>query len=278
MNDIAVICVFFNPSQTDVEKWIKLSENLKDCIFVDNTTKDFVESGVEKLPNYIGLKGNKGIAYAQNIGIKRAKELGYKYVIFFDQDSVISLELIYKLKQEYEALKEKNIKIGAIGPALIEINTGQPYKGSASESSEAKNVESIISSGMLTEIEVLNKVGGMKDKLFIDLVDHEWCWRAKQEGYEMYISGRVFMHHQVGKKSLRFFGFPILISAPVRYYYQYRNTLWLLKSKYAPKVWKKKVIIRKIVEFFLVPLRTDKPLSTWKNMLTGIKDGLNNKL
>lgn len=41
-------------------------------------------------------------------------------------------------------------------------------------------VSCVISSGMSVKKKTLDMVGGMKDELFIDYVDTEWCMRAKR--------------------------------------------------------------------------------------------------
>lgn len=277
MSEVAVICVLYKPTKDNLDNWSRLTEEFKDCIFIDNSSEEFLNTQKRSLSNYIDLGENKGIAYAQNVGIRKAKELGYKYVIFFDQDSIVNPKIILDLKQEYDDIKANDNKIAAIGPSLIEINTGVHYKGSNIESNIPQQVESIVSSGMLTEIDVLEAVGFMNEELFIDLVDQEWCWRALQKGYPVYGSGKTFMQHQVGRKKISFFGFPIIISAPIRYYYQYRNTIWLLKCPYAPKHWKKSVRIRRFIEILIVPFKTGSIFATYKHILRGIKDGFKYK-
>lgn len=275
MEELALICILYNPTKKCIDKWRSYTEWMPNCIFVDNSTHP---NNHYNLPNCISLQSNLGIAKAQNIGIKEAKKLDFKYICFFDQDSKINHELVVSLFNEYKSLKFSGIRIGAIGPSLQEINTGKLYKGSESFSDNPKEVGTLISSGTLTEVSVLDEVGLLNNKLFIDLVDHEWCWRAKSKGYKLFMSSKNTLQHQVGKKTLSFLGYPILISAPFRYYYQYRNTIWLIKCNYAPTVWKCKVFVRRFIEILIIPFYTGDFILTLKNIFKGIISGIRYKL
>lgn len=275
MSDTSLICVFYNPSKECLSKWKAFSDEFKECIFVDNSSTDNSQIG---LPNYIFLGSNLGIAKAQNIGINRAKQLGVEYIVFFDQDSSVNINLIYGLKSEFESLKSKGINVGAIGPSLIEENTGERYKGSNSGSIYPKKVNTLISSGTLMQLSTLDDVGGLNERLFIDLVDHEWCWRANSKGYQLFMSSQNILRHQVGKRTVHLGKFPIIISASIRYYYQYRNTIWLFKCKYAPTKWKRKALIRKTIEMIILPFVVNHPIKIIKNIFNGILDGIFKKL
>ncbi len=275
MEELVLICVLYNPTQECINKWLSFNQCMPNCIFIDNSDQ---KNNYYGLQNYISLQSNLGIAKAQNRGIEKAKELGYKYVCFFDQDSNIPSDLVVSLFNEYRLLKLSGIKIGGLGPSLREINTGKLYKGFETHSDNPKEVSCLISSGTLTDMSVIDDVGFFSDELFIDLVDHEWCWRAKSKGYKLFISSKNILQHQVGRKTINFLGYPILISAPFRYYYQYRNTLWLIKCDYVPNIWKYKVLVRRFIEFFIIPFYTGDFSLTIKNIFKGIIAGLKYKL
>jgi rhamnosyltransferase len=246
---------------------------------VDNTPQPTTNSA-DALPDgiYIPLYDNRGIATAQNIGIARAREIGATYVVFFDQDSRFDLSLISTLRQEFVEIQNGGINIGAIGPLIFDSERGELYKGNKSADGVAQPVAALISSGTFTSLAVIDEVGGMADKLFIDGVDHEWCWRAQSRGYKIYKSGKAILPHQVGSRTVKLFGLPFLISAPFRYYYQYRNFCWINKLAYAPRSRKFKGSLRKLAEIILVPWFTSHPLKTLKYMLKGLYDGLCERL
>ena len=267
-----IVVIIYMPSD-DVKERLFV-DNCHNMIVVDNTPHSQMSNIVFKENiDYISLGENKGIATAQNIAIKRAKELGYKYVIFFDQDSEYDSSYVSSIIGEYEKIQKHDCKIATLGPLVVNKTTNKAYKNEITSKSSFNTVDTIISSGSIVEIAKIDIIGGLEDRLFIDLVDHEWCWRAKSYGYNCYQTSSIILNHKVGNESLSIFGFPIIISSPFRYYYKYRNFLWMLERPYVPIKWKIKEAIRKIIEIIIVPLST-RNLSIYRFMFKGIKDGI----
>ena len=274
MNEIAVIVVLYNNKEQNYLGLCK-QQNIS-LIIVDNTPERDLKLSKNNL-YYIPLCYNAGIAKAQNIGIEKAKELNCKYIIFFDQDSEISCQTIFNLQKRFESINIQNGNIGAIGPAIVNKITSEKYKSESTDTGLSL-VSTLISSGTMTSTDVITKVGSMNERLFIDLVDHEWCWRAMSKGFKLYMDNNVSLPHAVGAKSISFFGFPIIVSSPFRYFYQYRNTIWLLKLPYSPRKWRYKVIMRRFIELFIVPFETKHIFLTLSYMFKGIKAGLTSRL
>ena len=275
---IAIITVLYNPThelQLRLSKIIS-SMLLKDefiCILVDNSNNISRILSEKKGSYYIPNSCNLGIARAQNIALEKARELKCKYAIFFDQDSEYNIEFIIKLIDEYKKIKLLDRTIAVLGPIIVDKVINRPYKSKILQNTPYTSVDTIISSGSVMEVSTFNEVGNMDDDLFIDLVDHEWCWRAKSLGYTCYQTSCVMLNHKVGNCNKALLGFPIIISAPFRYYYKYRNFFWMLRRPYVPLKWKVKESIRKLVEFICVPI-IRKKISIYHYMFNGVKDGL----
>lgn len=276
-DELYIIIVLFKPSPEQVANLIKLSLCYR-VIAVDNTP--FVElpgSQSESFDAYIALKKNKGIAYAQNIGICEVQKKCGKYVLFFDQDSDMELDFPAKLLEAIKDVELKNRRVVALGPAIYNKITRQPYKGYKGVSKiDDKNIicPTLISSGTISPIWAFEEVGMMNESLFIDFVDHEWCWRAKKRGYFCCMNNELQLLHQVGQKDVKILGYPFLLAAPFRYYYQYRNACWLQKVSYVPKNWKLKAFIRNFIGFLCLPWFTVSPFMTIRYMLKGLWEGL----
>lgn len=273
MEKIGIICVFYKPSKECIQFWNEMLIEGCETIIVDNTpTPIQLELSPQIL--YKALDQNCGIAFAQNIGITIADELGCNYIIFFDQDSRPEKMLIYALKDEFLKLQKEGIRIGAIGPKVVNLSTGELYKGRKPIDGGPYVVKSIISSGEFSSMEIMRDVGGLLDELFIDYVDKEWCWRAISKGYKIYVSPTCFLKHMVGLRATTILSISFIISAPIRYFYQYRNFIWLLGRDYVPIDWKVRTMIRRLFEIVLVPLICKEKLATFKFINKGIWAGI----
>lgn len=276
---IYIIIVLYFPSDQNIVNIIELCK-FNYCVVVDNTPdkeNDFFKKkteGFNKLPVYIPLMENAGIAKAQNIGIKEAKKGGAEFILFLDQDSILPFNFIQLLFSEYKEIANKNIKLAAIGPSIINKDTGMLYKTHDNSIGNYAMTSVLISSGMLASIETLDDVGYLDENLFIDFVDFEWCWRAQTKGYICFRSKNIVINHKLGLKTKKIFNYTVVISAPMRYYYRYRNYLILCHKSYVPKVWKIKEALKHIFFFFYIPLISEKPIHIWMNMIKGISEGM----
>jgi rhamnosyltransferase len=157
---------------------------------------------------------NMGIASSLNTGIKKASELGAKFILTLDDDTLIPFNYLNIMM---DALKknEKGVVSGRRGNHDVDILY--------------KNKRNLITSGCLCSIDLFKKVGLFNESLFIDLVDFEFCTRVRKNGYGLVEIGKVRIDHSVGDgKDIQFLFFKIHIfnHSPFRNYYQIRN-VWL---------------------------------------------------
>lgn len=277
------------------EQLDKIVNQVDKVVIVDNGSTAKLLSGLNALSehyvplNIISLPVNEGIAYAQNEGIKWAKANGSKFVILMDQDSVPHDGMVSHLLQSYLQYKGHN-SVGAIGPRFIVPDSGIVRQHIALEGvsikqvicdkgSDSVKVDFLIASGSLIPIEVLDHVGLMDSKLFIDHVDTEWCFRAKSMGYELLGDCQALMEHSLGERMQRvWYGKwgVVTVHKPFRYFYMFRNSLVLLRRSYMPFRWKIAQTIRLVKMFVLIGLLTDNRFSNLSMMLKGSFFGLLN--
>ena len=275
--DLAILIIFYKPTEKQMKNASLLAEYFK--VFIVDNTPD-VEASTLNLPvnvTYCPLHNNYGIARAQNEGIDIIKKKGYKGLIFLDQDSEPDVGVINGLLYAINELAVHDEKTIAVGPLIIDKETNNRYKTSQNIVSDYQKVTALISSGTIVRMDYLEYVGGMDESLFIDNVDHEWCWRAAKKGYSIYRANKVLFPHKVGNKTHHFFGIQFLEAAPARYYYKTRNTILLLRRDYVPTKWKVKNVIRLFATFFILPFFSMEPWLSFRNMLKGFWDGINNK-
>lgn len=280
MNRLSIVIILYNPPDEVIQKWVNFTCQNQDVniIFVDNSIKsNWCSTQINCV--YIPLKENKGIATAQNEGIKQAIRDGADYIVFFDQDSDVDADFCSSLLCEYKRIKQVEPKLAILGPTVVNKDTGIDYKSNGQDTNNGYSiVGALISSGTLVEVNALRNVGMMEDDLFIDAVDFEWCWRASSKGYVCARTPHVKLPHKVGQNSRTILGMPFIVSAPFRYYYQYRNWLLLIRRSYVPDKWKIKTSVRKMIELFVIPFLAENRIQTILNMWRGIIHGFIKKI
>lgn len=238
---LTLVIVFYNPTPSQVER-VQVIANHYKCIVVDNSST--INTPCHTNVTYIPLLSNKGIAYAQNIGIQTALKEEFEYVCFVDQDSSMSIEMPKMLLDKFVLIRDTiDNKIGAIGPTIINEDTGLTYRTHADAEREFSRVEVIISSGTVIPISILRDVSFLDSTLFIDYVDHDLCFKLRDHGLYIYSARDIQLKHKIGKRVTRYLGQEVVLSAPFRYYYIYRNILWLCRRNYVPFKWKIKNLL-----------------------------------
>lgn len=271
---LVVVIVFYNPTDSMISRADLLSHYFR-VIVSDNS----VESIKNKFDfDYIHNHTNLGIGEAQNIAINQAISYNPEYILFLDQDSTFSHEEIKELIKVFNQISRKDSNIAALGPYPFNIHDNELYKTTIGEiQAHYGQVEALISSGCLIKKSALMEVGLLDKNLFIDYVDFDWCWRALSKGYTLYMTKDVVLKHQVGKGTLSFCGMSFILSAPFRYYYQYRNYLLLVTQKYVPIKWKLSTAGHLFVQFFLFFFHKSyrgNRKEILSNTLRGLKDGI----
>lgn len=278
INRIGVVIIVFHPNARLLESKLKKLGNDVAVVVVDNTPNETINIEQTNI-TYIPLRENTGIANAQNVGIGNLLERGCTHVVFFDQDSDFTEIYVRSIVDEYERISTVRKNLFLLGPTVINKTNGEEYRSVIHSDKKADQgfieKREIISSGSCVSVDKLNQVGVMDTRLFIDYVDFEHCWRANSKGYVCGITRNVTLPHKVGNNELHFpHGYRVIISAPFRYYYQYRNWLWLCRKGYVPRQWKINTCIKFMSRIIYFPFVVNEWKSIEKNMFKGIHDGL----
>lgn len=278
-----VVLVVYNPDWKLLEVCITSVSNQVDMIcIIDNSPIDNSSwfHGFNSIIHYIWAKKNVGIAAAQNMGINYFIQKEYDFVLFSDQDSCSSHDLVDKLIDAYVRLSNI-VDVACIGPMPIDRKSKIPYliKQSIIQRCEYEGVHyntmhSIISSYSLVPLKNFMIVGNMDERMFIDFVDDDWCWRS----YALFNKLSIMLldvkiEHELGVSST-FLGHRISISSPFRIFYQTRNLLWMCRKTYTPYSWKKKNLLKLLIKFLYYPLFSNNRLEYIKRMFTGLYFGL----
>jgi rhamnosyltransferase len=158
-----------------------------------------------------------------------AKENNYEWVLLFDQDTVVSCNLVSTLSGCYTNI-EASEKVGIIGAGYSDKREKEQSSGIADN---LKEVKFVITSGSLISINVLDDVGQFKDDLFIDFVDIEYCLRAHKKGYKILQLETSLMQHKIGSETTHKMIWKDTATSnhsPLRRYFMMRNNIIVVKE------------------------------------------------
>ena len=232
INKTAAIVIWFNPKETDVENIKTYSSHFKKIFIIDNSDIDN-SALTSKISNavYIPNNSNLGIAAALNTGCKNALENGFTWVMTMDQDSAwdsLQLTSFFDL-----ILQTKDPSITSFAP--VHRNELKSVVGDIKYQTEKKPLEPLIfqqkvmTSGNIISLESWQKVNGFNESLFIDEVDHEFCYKLNHAGYKICEFQNVFMIHTLGAVKKTILPRPCKHSG-VRLFYIFRNMLYIKKA------------------------------------------------
>jgi rhamnosyltransferase len=124
-----------------------------------------------------------------------------------------------------QGIKEKFTQnIGIMAPFHLDKDT----ENTPAHAEDVKEVEVVMTSGNLLNLEAYAKVGPFKTDFFIDYIDYEYCLRLKSFGYKIFQARQAILQHHVGDITLNYLlGKRVTASnhSYLRRYYITRNRL-----------------------------------------------------
>lgn len=276
---IGAVLVVYKPDLALTERLLtRLYGQTEEVVIVDNspTPHDFTK--VIKHYHYIHLADNSGIAHAHNAGLLYLLKAGCEYAILLDQDSLIPSDMVFNLSSLLKASNKIKQNVVAIGPRIrcsfSDKKVNPKVQKEVFEYGDLVGVTQIIASGMMIDLSALDQIGLKDESLFIDGVDHEWCWRARSMGFDIAKAKNVEMVHRLGDSRSKFIGVTYKVGAPIRLYYQFRNILLLSRRPYVPTYWKVRCLFFMPIRLFLNSVMQKNRLKRLGFMLQGIVDGV----
>lgn len=279
MNGVYAIVVTYNPDKGILRKQYEtIAGQVDGIIYIDNNSQNrsFLAELELRGALVICNNNNVGLAKAQNQGIALAKEKNSDFIFLLDQDSIPEDKCVEKLlacykelgtwkkvavigpiiKNRYDNDKLNNKGILLIGPFVYRIVIGK-----------VTDVSFCIASGSLIPMKVFENVGTMKEKLFIDSIDQEWCFRAKSRGYKIFQTNTTWISHTLGNGR----DDKIRSHSPLREYYIIRNSIWMSRQKYIPLGYRMRKVFMIVCRVFFSLIRGDK--AYFKSGVSGLIDG-----
>ena len=228
---LAACVVLYNPDEGVVDNIKTYASGVDEVFAVDNSDEpnapllDRITALGENV-TVIPMHGNQGIAAALNRGLKEASRRGYGYILTMDEDSYFTDDTLQRYKDKAEALFASDEKV---------IQVGIHNSGDKDDDLVVNNEtpEWLITSGSIMRVEDSLAAGGFLEKLFIDEVDREFCYRAADRGYSFRRVLDLTMQHNLGSPIRgKIFGreFEAMGHSKIRKYYIFRNCTYVMKT------------------------------------------------
>lgn len=256
---IYTVLVAYNPDIGHLKKSIALLLQQTDKIIICNNSKIDIDLGIKDIITF-NFNENLGIAKAQNVGMEWAFSNDADFILQLDQDSLIAPDMVINLVSTYKKLLALGFSPGFVGPVEQDIDTHEINKKRFSTGKKIDNdiwaVKETISSGGLIPKHAYKKIGGNDERLFIDLVDIEYCWRLQANDLGVYVTKKATLLHKLGNgKKAVVLNYRVDDHSAIRYFYQNRNLLLSIGCSHAPLRWKitaiPRVIRNLLFSFFL---------------------------
>lgn len=271
---------------TDILK--KHYDNFQQVIIVNNTPEIDLSQFQSKQITIINNPGNIGLSAALNVGIKEAKRLGFKMVALFDQDTELPLNFT-KDMLHYINHYSGDKPVAVYSPIFhnhvinetgrhINLKPFRLIRDPVLVTEDYAHPHYVITSGSVIPIKVLDDVGLMREELFIDFVDIEWCLRARQQGYEIVAINKVMIDHHLGDYAVSFMGHHYPIHSPLRMYYYFRNAMYLYRLREIDWNWRLVDATRNLFRFLFYMLFVKDRPTYFKYIIKGYYHGLIKKM
>ena len=281
---VCALVVTYFPNADLLSRLQRIRPQVAHLVIVDNGSSGesanyLLQIEMQADTHIIRNSDNLGIATALNQGARWAESLGYDWLLAFDQDTVVSDDIVAALSECYQHFPAKE-KLAVIASNYIDVMSGYQLLRPIGDESTWEDVPMAITSGSLFSLSVFHAVGPFRDEFFIDSVDFEYCLRALSRGYKVIVARKAFTHHPIGAATMHKLPWrnkTLLTTnhSPLRRYYMVRNQLVLareyLGSQTAPTAL---MLYRHLKAFTLMVLFEKEVWPKLKFMAIGAWDGL----
>jgi rhamnosyltransferase len=281
--EICAVIVTYHPDSDLFRRIEKVVPQVGQTVIVDNASS---ASCVEQLQNIACKLGvhlilnsaNEGVGRAINQGAQWAASQNYRWMLMLDQDTTVAPDMVETLVEVVRRALDVQ-RLAIVGSNFKDKVTGR-LNTPVARPDDLAGVETItaITSGSLVSLTTFRAIGGLRDDFFIDCVDHEYCLRARANGYRVMITSRPVMEHPIGNFTYhRWLGRTVRTTnhPPARQYFMSRNLL-ILAREYATKEPRfiyaySRGWIKSVVKLCLFE---DRRLTKIKSLVRGCLDGL----
>ena len=216
---VAAVIIAYHPDRELLTSNISaIYRHVEKVIVWQNSDDDL--SYCRMFPNVVfgGSGANEFIARPLNETLRTLHSEGYDYILTMDQDSVF---------EDFGGFLSAADKDNGENVAIYAPNAGNlGLDGQVAP----VDVESVITSGCLVNIDTAMKLNGFREDYGIYWVDSEFCYWARLNGYRIRVLPNHVLRQRFGEKTDTIFGFKCSNYSATVYFYIVRNMLWLRRE------------------------------------------------
>lgn len=198
---------------------------------VSPATRQFLDACQSAGAELVEHPANLGIGAALNTGVARLHELlpDLTDVLTLDQDSAVPQGYVAALLDAGGTARAAGVHVGMVAPDSVGSMVRLPGRRPGPDGVRLRGEP--IQSGLLVPVEVLDRVHGFDESLFIDGVDTDFYLRARDLGLHCVLATGTRLEHRLGQAIpiAGDSGLPLLVASTFRYHYQWRNLVALLR-------------------------------------------------
>ncbi|MFC3416605.1 glycosyltransferase family 2 protein [Algoriphagus hitonicola] len=263
-------------------------------IVVDNASEENEGENLKvDFPEIILIQNqeNLGFSGGNNVGIRKALEMGFSHIMLLNNDTVVEPEFLGKMVLK---MKESE-QIGVVQPVICFLENPnkiwsaggkwEPHLSRAITLGDRKLLENYSLSDkeidwatgccMLIRREAILDAGLLQEQYFAYFEDVEWSLRFRAKSWEIHLASQAKIYHEAGASSKKKHAEGTL--SPRVFYFHVRNQLFLIRSTHRfpfPAFGYHLGRFSFWMIYFLIRGRFQK----LKAVAKGIKDGLNTEL
>lgn len=226
---LAGCVILYNPDKDvmrNIESYIKYLDRL---YVIDNQNGKIITDRLKNKYSNVEIiehSENMGIAFSLNEVLSLCQNK-YTHLLTMDQDSCFDIGIMYKYKNAISGFDwEKTV---GVGPKILDYSTTPKYSDVSYQETLG-----VITSGNIISIKNAINIGGFDEKLFIDEVDYDFCYKGILKNYKVYVyNSGIYLKHSLGNMIERFFVYRTLKCMNhnyIRKYYIMRNRFFVYKK------------------------------------------------
>ncbi len=227
--------ISYNPDMDKLKRNISsVLPQVDGLVIVDNGSDNLqdIKALISQAGDNISLidnQGNKGVAYGLNQIMSHAEKAGAAWVLTLDDDSECYPDLISMYRELIDGNRVDKLA------SITCLRKDRKYQEVVTVPQEGYSlVDTCITSGNLVLVDAWKKVKGFNNKLFIDMVDDDFCYRLRRAGYNIARINQCGYLHELGNDLIKVKVFgrekTVFAYSPMRKYYTARNVRYMIRT------------------------------------------------